>query len=237
MQIPIGTFGPPRVTVVDADGAVRRVSVDSISAGFVVDEKTDGEPSVKQRDPGFTVDPSGRTAYVVGPDLLVAEVDLSSLAVSYHRVVTRTTQKSIEGPHRFAMWLGNGLLAVTGSDYAPGKDAAGKPVVKSTSFGLRIVDTHDWSSRTIDSVTNWVRFSGGMLIAQGDNHTLVAYGTDGRERWRTTIPDYSWMALGGDYGYVCDNGYLRRVVDVHTGATVASLPKASNRRCVNLLTR
>jgi hypothetical protein len=233
---PNGRFGPAQVAVADADGDVRRATIDAISVGTILDESGD-EPSMKQRGAGFAVDPVSRTGFVVGPDLLVAEVKLDSLAVTYHRVVTRAVQKSIDGPQRSATWLGDGLLAVSGADYAAGKDANGRPTVASVPFGLRIVDTHDWSSRSIDGGSTWLQFAGGVLIAQREGRERIAFGVDGRERWRTTIPQYGWLDARGTYGYICDNGYLWRVLELATGRIVATLPKASNRRCAALLLR
>jgi hypothetical protein len=237
LLVPAHGIGAVQVATVDSDGTVRRAPIPSITAGSIVDDSARDGPSITQRGAGFAVDSTTRTGYVVGANLLVARVDLDTLAFSYHSVgATRAMQKVLNGPQRSATWLPNGLLAITGVDYASTvKD--GKLSMTTTPFGLHLLDPRDWTMRRVDSTTTWVRTAGEVLLAQGDDASTVAYDAEGRLRWRTTIPRASWLEAYGAYGYVCDNGYLRRVLDLRTGATTATLPHASNRRCAALLTR
>ena len=111
-----GSFGPARVAVVDAEGGVQSATLDRITVGSVFDEEA-RTPTGELREAGFAVDVDGDRAFVVSPaELLVAEVDLGTLAVGYHGT-TRTLAKAISGPTRDALWLGDGILAVAGADF------------------------------------------------------------------------------------------------------------------------
>jgi hypothetical protein len=166
-----GAFGPARVAIADADGNLRVADVGRISTGTVYDADT-RDPHGTVRSAGFAVDPAGGRAYVVSPELLVAEVDLATLAVTYHGA-TRALAKSIEGPMRSAAWLGDGLLAVSGADYSATGTGARKVV--SRPFGLYVVDTRTWSVRLVDPAASWFRQAPGLLIAdRGSGRTIAA---------------------------------------------------------------
>lgn len=251
LQGPSGSFGPARVVVVDAEGELRVATVERITIGSVAENPDSGEPSAIVRGAGFAVDPDGRRAFVVGPDLLTAEVDLDSLHVEYHApgssLLSRllgwlqpaAVAKAVSGPSRTAMWLGNGLVAVAGADYAHTRDAQGHEAVQTTPFGLRIVDTRDWRWRTIDREATWFTAGAGVLVVDHqDEHgvrTAVAYGYDGVERYRVVLAARSWLSLSGGLGYVCEENRLRRVVDGAAGATRTILDSKHERPCAVLL--
>jgi hypothetical protein len=215
-----GSFAPAMVAVVDAEGSVRTVTIDRISVGRVHEE--DGKAEV--RSPGFAVDPTTHRAFVVGSDLTVAEIDLDTLAVRYRGGSARSLAKYVSGPTRDAIWLGNGLLAVTGTDYAD-DDTNGQPI------GLRLIDTHDWSTRLVDPKVGYEwRESGSAVFfatAPGPSTHFDAYGLDGALRYQLALGDGEWLSVGGPYGYVCSNkDRVLRVLDVGDGAQAAGLPGA-----------
>src|SRR3954453_857107 len=122
-------IGPASLELAGADGAVRGVPLERVLAGVRL-LGTDAAPDrVERHVPGLAVDWPGRRAFVVAAGL-VAQVDLRTLAVSYHSL-RRTPSllergrgwldpeadaKSAGGPARSAVWLGDGRLAVTGAD-------------------------------------------------------------------------------------------------------------------------
>jgi hypothetical protein len=218
-----GSFRPAQVAVVDADGAVRRATVDRISIGTIVGEDANGNPSSMQsRQPGFAVDAAGGRAFVVSPVLLVAEVDLATLAVAYHGPV-RTLSKFNEGPMRVAAWLGGSKLAVAGADHAfDGKTST------TTPFGLRVVDTQTWTAQTIDPAATFFQpIAGGMLTGDG-----TGWSAGGRQLFHVALGRQTWLNVAGPYVYVCRGYDALRVLDARTGAQVAS---AGGRACPRIL--
>ena len=229
---PQNGFAPAQVAVVDADGTLRRVVLERITVGTKVSRGGGADSEVRERRAGFAVDPATRRAFVVDADLSVAEVDLSTLAVRYHDP-PRTLAKASDGPERRAEWLGGGLLAVGGADYAAGHDAQGRETMTTTPLGLRIVDTRAWTARVVDAAAAAFDLAGGLLLVQRDApHVVAAYGANGRERWSVSLGDREWLDVEGAYAYVCDNLELRRVVDARTGRTLRT---PSGRNCVTLL--
>jgi hypothetical protein len=220
---PATGIGPAQLALVDADGAVRSVAIDRIQIGTVMSQGT-GDVGIDVREPGFSVDRSGRRAFVVGADFTVAAVDLDTLAVAYHAPSTRTLAKNINGPSRQAAWLGNGTLAVSGFDYKGSHD--GVPV------GLRLIDTRDWSVRMVDAGVGRFGVGEGTLVAGGK-----VFGFDGSLRFSLELGTEQWLSVQGPYGYVCGSakGQLRRVLQLSTGATLRRVTSASAPNCPTLL--
>ena len=239
-------IGPARLAVVDGAGAVRSVRLERISAGEQLVDDPDRH-SLRRRLPGLAVDPAGRRAFVVDAGL-VAEVDLATLAMCYHEL-TRSASllarirdwldpaahaKGIRGPTRSATWLGGGLLAVTGADEEWSTDAPGAAHVRVRPAGLGLVDTRDWSVRTIDAGATDLRVAGDLLLATGSSLDsasgesrsigLAGYGLDGerrfalfggREAWVEQVHDGRAYVGGG----VRPDGRLAplRIVELATG--------------------
>jgi hypothetical protein len=161
---PPDRIGPARLAVVDAHGGIRAVRLPQIAAGF--QEPADWNSvgaSTRRAQPGLAVDPAGRRAFVVAADAPVAQVDLASLGVAWHRLEPRpgllarladwllpaAEAKSVHGPVRMAAWLGGGLLAVWGHDDTP-PAARGSTVEQwRRPAGLQVIDTRTWTATTI----------------------------------------------------------------------------------------
>jgi hypothetical protein len=176
------SIGPARVALVDAGGRVRTVPLPGVAAG--VQEPADWDKpgaSSRRAQPGLAVDPHGRRAFVVGAGALVAEVDLRSLEVAWHRTGPRpgllrrlgdwllpaAEAKSVHGPVRMAAWLGDGLLAVWGQDES-------EPVVRGPTLeqwlrpaGLQLIYTRTWRATTIDPDASGAVWAGDRLLAFG----------------------------------------------------------------------
>jgi hypothetical protein len=104
----------------------------------------------------------------------------------------RAEAKAQEGPTRQALWLGQGLLAVTGWDSHASVDG-GRQAQWETPAGLKLIDTRRWSVRTLDRGTSRIVLAAGTLLSYGvlfDSRTqrlagngLTAYARDGSRRY------------------------------------------------------
>jgi hypothetical protein len=236
---------PASLAVVGADGSVRTVRLDRILAGWHWPKDAGADPIGAARGPGLAVDPAG-TAYVLDPSGFVAAVDLSSLTVSYHALsstslLTRLADwltppaeaKGLNGPQRTATWLGDGLIALTGSDYTATRAGDGSEAFSATPAGLAIVDVQSWTVRTIAPEVTDATVADGALLAtgggwsssdQGSGTGLVAYAADGSLRWRLFPGTRPYVAgVLGKLAIVQEDGNGRYdVVDVGSGRVVRS---------------
>lgn len=228
-------FGPARLVVVDANGALRSTTLDVVAGR----QQPEGEPYVfRRREPGLAVDPEGGRAFVVTPESHVVEIDLATLAVREHDLSQTVSllgrlhdwlepaaqAKASEGPVRTARWLGNGLLAVSGSDSHATVSAGRIERQTWTPAGLKLIDTATWSVRTVDDRVSGFVFADGLLLATGSTIGLVAYGPYGDTRF-ALFPDRSpWVSAVVDgRAYVGFGGgpdQTLTVVDLATGQVV-----------------
>lgn len=209
---PAGAIGPARLVVADSRAAVRSLVLTRMVAGLKV--LGTARHAVDHRSPGLAVDPEGRRAFVVAPRL-VAEVDLTSLAVAYHELGSRepaALTKTTTGFWRRAQWLGGGLLAVSGSD---------SESIRTRPAGLLVVDTRSWRVRTLDrDASHFVR-EGDLLLATG-SVGLTAYGLDGAKRFAVFDGIQAFVAEvydGRAYVWVRGQEPLR-IVDLMSGDVV-----------------
>jgi hypothetical protein len=247
LETPRNEIGPARLTLLNGDASVRSVQLEQVSAGTSVKTDPGGEPVITHRVPALAVDPGGERAYVVQADGPAAEVDLRTLQVAYHdlnaprSLVSRLSSwltppaeaKASDGPRRDGRWLGDGLIAVTGSDDSRMVDQKGNVSYRTAPAGLAIVDTHDWTVRTLDSRADAVEVGGGVLLAtaayaDGPPMGLVAYGPDRKLKFRlfphTTVSIPAVLA-GRAYvstGFDKVSGVDRiAIVDLTSGRVVA----------------
>jgi hypothetical protein len=197
-------IGPSRLLVVAPDGHVRTVRLDQIRSGW--QRSGSGAHFVAhQWNAGLAVDPASRRAFVVQAGAPVAEIDLHRMSVRYHELSEpisllgrlhnwlepKAEAKAMQGPQRQAVWLGDGRLAVTGVDHEASVDSRGQEQETDTPAGLKLIDTRNWSVRTVDQTTNSIVSASGVLFAFGtswDSRTstmsgsgLTAYDAEGRE--------------------------------------------------------
>jgi hypothetical protein len=241
---PPASIGTAKLEVVDAQGAIRSTVLDQTLAGATpVDEE---QPEIaKARVPALAVDAAGNTAYVLGANEPVASVDLASLTVGYHslaspvsllRRVDEWLQPSAEakgesGPFRDATWLGDGLIAVGGTDESASMGSDNRLQMHVEPAGVKLVDTHDWSVRTIDGrASSFVRAGSDLLVTGATYDSswaapraigVVDYGSDGSQRFTVLRNQDAWVALvAGGRAFVEVANDLSRVVDLKTGKIV-----------------
>jgi hypothetical protein len=222
---PDGEIGAARLAAVGADGDVRTVTLDPIRAGVVVDDETMRGES---HTPGLAVDPAGRAFVVGGPGEPVAEIDLSTLHVTYHRpersrsVLARLhgwlepaaeAKVPLSGSRRQALWLRDGRLAVWGADSTPVGDR-----VETRSIGLSLVDTREWSLAVVDPDATQVALAGDTLLTVGDWNGLHGFSTSGGRRFLLFADENVGIAATfGSRAFVVPTSGPIRIVDAATG--------------------
>lgn len=211
-------------------------------------EQGDDESDFRSRElvPGLAVDPGRRRAFVVPPAGPVAEISLRDLSIRYHTLsqpISRLGRflewldpaaeaKLIEGRDRQAVWLGNGLIAVSGTDYPPLEED--QTELHPEPAGLSLIDTSDWSVRKVDEDLTGVWLAGEHLLGyeagcSGDPESfgLVGYDLRGNEQFRLCRNRGNQgfdPQVVGRYAYLGFEDNTRfEVVDLATGATVARL--------------
>jgi len=181
LTTPVDGIGTAGLAVVDDRGKVRTVPLRAVSAGYGEPAEWTSTSVAARREAGLAVDRAGGRAFVVSAGAPVAEVDLSSLRVTYHGLsqpasllrrlagwlVPPAEAKLVSGPLRQACWLGDGLLAVWGSEARVVKDAGGELTVEETPSGLKLVDTRRWTVLQVHPEATAVRWRGGRLLAFG----------------------------------------------------------------------
>jgi hypothetical protein len=127
------------------------------------------------------VDAEAGVAYVVaaGP-MLVARIEFASGAVDYHplRVLDAAERAvaakgSVAAWWREASWLGDGRIAVTGH-YEPPFRPGRRMQLGPRPFGVRLIDTRDWTVRTLDRRAMLMHLAGELLLGNGTSWDVRA---------------------------------------------------------------
>lgn len=240
---------PARLAIVEPSGTAEVIVLDRIPAGSKRRLDGRGGAEFSQREPALAVDPVGRKAFVIGSGGDVAQVDLRTRAVSYHRLSRRVsivdrlrawleptaTAKSVEGPTRWARWLGRSLIAVSGGDYSV-ESTGGRPRLRFAPSGLELVDTRRWTVRKLGSGTDTIWPAGDLLLAGFATWSselqlprppgLVVYSAAGRERGRLYEGKRVWVVHAD-----ARRAYVRvdrrvEVVDLASGRVLERRPSA-----------
>jgi hypothetical protein len=246
LETPSNAIGPSRLDVVAADGSIRSAALDRVLAGSRWPDDGTSDPVGTQREPALAVDRDADRVYVIQPDGPAAAIDLGTLAVSYHdlsaprSVLERFSAwfapaaqaKGLDGPRRTATWLGDGLLAVTGSDEHAVR-TAGSIQMGLDPAGLAIVDTLDWSIARLDPGADTASVADGLLLATGRRLALgqqtptgmglAAYGADRSLRFRLFSGASAWVlatVAGRAYVQTAGADMAVSVVDLASGKVV-----------------
>jgi hypothetical protein len=228
-------IGPARILLAGLDGSLRTIPLASIRAGGGFGR------AARYRAPALTVDPEGGIVYVLaaGP-MLAARIDLTSGTVDYHRLravgsAPRATaaKGSVAAWWRMATWLGDGRIAVTGHyepPYRPGR----RRQPTNRPFGVRLVDTGDWTIRTLDPDPFLLYRAGERLLAHGTtwydgwrrsrSTGLLAFDLQGRPAFsRFRGADVSVLGSHGRLAYVWVRPTRRlHVLDLRSGRSLRS---------------
>jgi len=223
---PSSGIGAAHLVHVDADGDTLTTRLPGVSAGFIASPRT---PAVGERTkpemalPGLAIDERDELAFIATADLCVLAVNLrdgrvADLTTSARRstlgrlrdwLEPAAEAKGADGASRSAIYVGPGLLVVSGQD---GERPA----------GLRLVDLNRGTVRLL-SQGGYANSARGRVLAVGIGKTLRAFDATGRRVWsrfpRGGIRD---LAIGPRYAYVLvgDRTY---VLDPRNGATVRVL--------------
>jgi hypothetical protein len=236
-------IGTATLAVVDPSGALRTVALPEIPAGRDLGDGT--EPPdfahAQQNIPALAVDPDSSRAFVIPASGRIAQVALSTLAVSYHSVAQpvslfgrlhdwvepKAEAKGANGPVRTARWLGSGVIAVTGGDETARLDASNQLHVTWTPAGLTLIDTSSWGTKVIDRGADSVELSGDTLLVTGSRWSdtdrsgmgFAAYGLDGTRKVSVLQGDAAYLALAFREKAYLDVGqrYRLKVVDLAGG--------------------
>jgi hypothetical protein len=150
----------------------------------------------------LALDPEGR-AFVVAARAPIAEVNLRSLRVVYHRTRALSSRADIPaaGSTRVARWVPGGRLAVTGWDsaYRGGR-------YTEMPAGLTLVDVRMWGVRRIDPEARSVVVATAALIPLAspalNRRGLTILRLDGRKHstlLRSTV--VAEVAIGGGHAF------------------------------------
>jgi hypothetical protein len=227
-------IGPARILYAGVDGGIRTIEVARIRAGGNEGRRRGG----RFRVPGLTVDPVARAAYLVaaGP-MLAARIDLASGTVAYHKLKTIGAPRpavaakgSVAAWWRSATWLGDGRIAVTGHYEPPFR--SGRRPQPPTPFGARLIDTRDWTIRTLHPDAMLIHRAGERLLANGTvwravgkpetSTGLLAFDLHGRRVFtRFRGADVSVLGSHGRLAYVWVRPTrMLHVLDLRSGKTL-----------------
>jgi hypothetical protein len=206
---PLRSIGGARVAIADDKWRLRIVRVSRIEIGSDVPLRLRRD-GFRRIAPGLALDPTLRRVYVAGTGGITAEIELSSLAVSYHshehrRTISAATArtKTIEGADLRATWVTNGVIAVSGTRYTVTRNGTHTRQT-SAPAGLQLLDTRRWTQRMLDERASGFTLAGDTILAVGlrassggeawtySGMGVAAFGVDGTRRFGILEDDAFW---------------------------------------------
>ena len=199
-------------------------------------------------EPGLAVSPDGRRAVVVGRGNHLLEVDLHSLAVTERELAEPVSllgqlrswlepaaraKGPLDGPVRSAAWVGRDRVVVAGWNYRP----TGERTMIAAAAGVTVIDTRDWSVRTVAGDASAAVVAGDTILAFGGTHGptglrgvgVQGFGADGRRRFHLFGNRFVGSVRAvGRYAYVSQQSEAETridVVDVTSGRLVRTVRK------------
>jgi hypothetical protein len=238
---PPAMIGPARLVTVDAAGGVEQLPLDGVSAGAMPPNVVSSVEHV--RAPALAVDSDRRRAYVVSSRPRAVEIDLRRWRVSHHRLVAEASlldrlrellepsaaasaEVSAEvGVVRRAAWIGEGRIALSGYD----ADALWRPdggvEGERRPAGLHVIDTGDWSVRTLDERASSFVAAEGLLMTSGPGGGgLAGYSPEGRDTFHVLGDRHvEVVATAGSLAYVrAPPEPALQVVDITRGRVIGT---------------
>lgn len=246
---PRDAISPARLVTITPQGRIRSVVLDQIPAGNEASQAGTHGPLQLQL-PALTVDAERQRAFVVSGAGPVAEVDLLTLRTSYHPLQRRASalgrvlgwldppayaSHNLEGPVRFATWIGNHLIAVSGWN--------GRGVDGRAPSGLTLIDTRSWSERVMTGQASNVAVARGIILAYESSEAtdstgmgMAAYSLDGDLLWHTldsrrienvqVIGSRALVWVADSSATVLGQPVSISVIDLRTGSIVRSLRRS-----------
>jgi hypothetical protein len=233
---PTSRIGPARLVVFEGRD-VRDVTLAEVPAGWAQLEDADDGSKLQTRQsvPALAVNEEGTRALVIPAGGRVADVDLDTMEVRYHDLSEPVSlwgrlrdwlepaahAKAMDGPDRNAVWLPNGLVAVSGAQYTMDGDR-----MDMTPAGLVLIDPSDWSVRRVSDEPSWVTLRGGALLASvwnlGSNEQkVIVFDEDGQHRFTLAREATDLSQTWGSWLYATSsNGTRFEIVDLESGKTV-----------------
>jgi len=225
---PLNAIGPARVVVVDGTGSSRSVTIARIRSGVHWNRLRSG-PVGQIRQPGFTADAKRGVGYLVDAGGLVAAIDLRTLAVTYHRLGASSrhlarVEKELNGPMRFARWLGGGRIAVTGSNAKTQRLSNGIRRAVWTPAGVAVVDTVSWRMRMLERASTGFDADGDAIVVW-KGKAVEAFATSGAPLFSLPIDDGpAYVQVFDGTAYIWGEKRVT-IVDVASGTVITSIPR------------
>ena len=216
-----GRLGAARLVLVDRGGTrLRTIRLRRIVVGETF---TPGKELLRIQDAGLAVAPRRKRAFVAGARWLAA-VDLVTGAVTYHRLPGGAAAGS-RVSRRDAEWLGQGLLSVFGQDFVGRGEARD---LRQVPYGVRVVDTRRWSTRTAAPRATHARRAGRRLLIHATGQTfgrpaagvgLALHTLPGRRLRHLFEREAMEVEVAGRYAYTLNSRVLR-IVAIGSGKVV-----------------
>ena len=229
---PPAGIGPLRLAVVGGKG-MTTAPIPGFTGGWETEQEGD-EVRSRQRVPALVIDEVGKRALVVS-GRAVAEISLRDLSVQQHTLSEPVSllgrfrnwleppayAKLVDGPWRNGAWVGDGLFAVSGEDYssAQGEHHYADPA------GISLVDTRDWSVRTIDDESVELVVTENAIVGHGgfEHGGVTGYDKGGEKRFQLLAKKPVWLQVVGGFVYAThDDGKTIAVIDPALGRVVGN---------------
>ena len=217
-----GRSGTVRLLRIDADGQLRVVTLSRVRA-----------PSGRRScgAPALAADPAGQRAVVLASDGPLAEIDLASLPVAYHRQreLRRATGQRASCPRPricvakvAAAWLDDKTVVTGLTRWTEAREA--RPV--ASGGGVAVIDSHTWSTRVVDRQAGDFALAPdkGLLTFGAQRRGVRAITAGGTTRW-VALRQRRLRAITATAGrvYALDEAADRaHVLDAATGTELAA---------------
>jgi hypothetical protein len=183
--------------------------------------------------PALVIDPAGRALVMGGRAEPLAEIDLDRLDVAYHEpsrtqsLLTRflswlepaaEAKVPLAGSFRSGTWVGEGRLGVWGADTV----RVGPDRADTTPFGLQVIDTNDWSVRTIDAKASHAACAGGTLLVSSAGDGLTGFDPSGTRRYQVFDGQAPWVAATFESLAFVSFEHKMHLLDASTGRVLGT---------------
>jgi hypothetical protein len=249
---PLKRLAPVRLVTASPDLSVRSLPLTRIRSGSRGPLRLGRDYYTLDRAPGLALDRERDRALVVGAGEPVAEVDVRSFTVRYHAVaglsvphlpVPPIRPAGTSGPMliraRQAVWFGGRLLGIAGYDTLPVQKRSSRWLLqRDVTRAFQLVDTRSWKVVSTFRGSAGCRRLNDLLLCsrqtsvptslkRAGSSVLVAYGLDGKERYRTAKDLWWGIQAGRLFAGHADGSHMWEL-DPDTGRTIRDLGTTHN---------